>query len=136
MLASGKICKHIHLPVQAGGDKRFDRLTELLHPELEARRPSGSVLGKKDYLAGTRRLAPILLRNDVRRVFVDGDEAVVCYDMVTDSPAGFVRTTEWLTFADGKVRSSVLLHDGQRWPEVLAELVRRAASASASSHDG
>lgn len=121
--------------VQASGEKRFDRLAELLHPELEARRPSGNMLGKEGYLDGTRRLALILLRNEIRRIFVNGDEAVVFYDMVTDSPAGAVLTSEWLTFADGRVRSSVLLLDGQHWPEALAELERRVASVAASSDD-
>jgi hypothetical protein len=115
--------------VRAIGDKRFDRLAELLHHDFEARRPSGSVIGKDGYLGGSRRLALILLRTEIRRVFVEGDEAVVVYDMVTDTSAGTVLTTEWLTVADGLVRSSVLLlHDVLRWPQAMAEMERRSAA--------
>ena len=117
--------------VSAIGERRHDRLAELLHPGLAARRPSGRVLAKPEYLAGTRRLALIVLGTEVRRVFVDGAEAVVIYDLVTDTPAGSVLTTEWLTIEDGLIRSTVLLQDGRRWPEALEEMERRGAGAPA-----
>lgn len=69
----------------------------------------------------------ILSRTDIKRVFAAGDEAVVIYDMVTDTSAGTVLTTEWLTIGEGLVRSStILLHDVLRWPEAMAEMERRS----------
>jgi hypothetical protein len=115
--------------VRAIGEKRLDLLAGLLHPDFEGRRPSGSVIDKDGYLDGSRRLALILLRTEIRRVFVEGDEVVVIYDMVTDTPAETVLTSEWLTVADGLVRSSALmLQDVLRWPEAMAEMGRRSAT--------
>jgi hypothetical protein len=66
------------------------------------------------------------------KIFVDGNEALVIYDLVTDSPAGAVQTHEWLTFEDGLIRSSNLVFDDRRWPEAMEELARRGAATSAT----
>lgn len=47
------------------------------------------------------------------------------YDFVTDSPAEAVLTGELLRILDGRIRSSTLIFDWRRWPEVLAELQAR-----------
>ncbi len=116
--------------VQAIGEKRFDRLAELVRPDAIVDGMVGRTLqGKEEFVGGPRRLAPILLRTAIRRIFVDGDEALVIYDLVTDSPAGAILSTEWLTFEDELIRSSVLIYDGRRWPEAMRELERRAPTA-------
>jgi hypothetical protein len=58
-------------------------------------------------------------------VFVDGDDAIVFYDFVTDTPVGAVTSVELLRFEDGKVREIDLVFERDRWPEVLEELGRR-----------
>src|SRR5262245_16878219 len=112
--------------VSAVGDKRLDRLEELVHPDATM---DGTVKvevkGREAFVQGFRNLAPIIVRNEIRDVIVDGDRAFVLYDFVTDSPAGAVLTGELLTIEDDRIRSSTLIFDWRRWPEVLGELQAR-----------
>ena len=74
---------------------------------------------------GYRRLGPIVLRNDIKELVVDGDRAAVLYDFVTDTEAKAVLIAEFLTIEDGSIRSITLLFDWRAWPTVLEELQRR-----------
>ena len=112
--------------VTAVGEKQFDRLAAMLSPDVEFTTPGRpAIRGAQDYVAALRRLTPILARNDIKRVFVDGNEVCVVYDFVTDTSVGPVPSVEWLTFEDGRIRSSRLIFHTQPWPEVLKELIRR-----------
>lgn len=119
--------------IQAIGG-RYDRLPGLLHPDVIF---TGAVkAGSHDrdsYVDGFRRLGPILVRIDVRQILAEGDHAAVLYDFVTDTPAGTVLTSEWLTFDHGLIRTSVLLYDMRQWPVVLEELARRSTPPAAAS---
>ena len=115
--------------VLAAGDRRFDRFEELLHPDVEFGGTTVVELrGASAVAEGYRRLGPIILRNDVKQMVVDGDKAFVLYDFVTDTAVGPVLTGELLTVDEGRIRSIVLLFDWRRWPEVLGELERRSAA--------
>jgi hypothetical protein len=112
--------------VLAVGDRRFDRFEELLHPDVEFGGTTVVELrGAPAVAEGYRRLGPIILRNDIKQVVVDGDRAFVLYDFVTDTAVGPVLTGELLTVDEGRIRSIVLLFDWRRWPEVLQELEQR-----------
>ena len=117
--------------VEAAGDKRFDRLAELVHPEATF---DGTVKvrtkGAEAFVQGFRNLGPIILRNQVREVIVEGDRAFVLYDFVTDTPVGPVLCGELLTVEGGLIRSSTLIFDWRRWPEVLHELQERLGAAA------
>jgi hypothetical protein len=87
------------------------------------------VLGKDEYATALRRLTLIMRRNDVRRVFAEGNEACVVYDFVTDTPVGPVASVELLGLEDGLIRTGLLVFEREHWPEVMAELERRAGAA-------
>jgi hypothetical protein len=70
------------------------------------------------------------VRNDVKRVFVDGDEVCVIYDFVTDT-VGVVPTIEWLGFEGDRIRSVKLYYDQVPWQTLRQELATRAARATA-----
>ncbi|HEX6421343.1 MAG TPA: hypothetical protein VFZ77_22770 [Acidimicrobiales bacterium] len=57
----------------------------------------------------------------------EDDRAAVMYDLVTDTSVGSVLCSEFLTIDDGRVRSSTLVFDWRRWPEVVDERGRRTA---------
>ena len=114
--------------VQAVGDKRFDLLPDMLHPEADFGGPGlKGAHGAAAYIAGFESLAPILLRNDIKHILVQGDEACVIYDFVTDTPVGPVPSVEWLKLENGRIRQAELIFDRGRWPEVLQVLQARAA---------
>jgi ketosteroid isomerase-like protein len=116
--------------IEAVGEGRLDDVRELLNPDVTFEGPGLNRLDGADaYLAALRRLSPIIARNEIRRVFVDGEETCVVYDFVTDTPVGPVRSVEWLTFEDGRIATVRLLFDKARWPEVLEHLARVGAAA-------
>jgi hypothetical protein len=115
--------------IQAVGDKRFDRLPAMLQPEADFGGPGLTPAhGAAAYIAGLERLGPILLRNEIKHIVVQGDEACVVYDFITDTPAGAVACVEWLKFEQGRIRAAELTFDRGRWPEVMQVLQARLAA--------
>ena len=66
-------------------------------------------------------------RNDIRHLFVDGDEACVVYDFVTSTPVGPVLSVEHLRLRNGRIASSTLVFERLHWPEVMTVLKDREA---------
>jgi hypothetical protein len=126
---SGNVRELVTEYVQAAGDKRFDRLQELVHPDATMDGTvKTEVRGAEAFVQGFRNLGPIVARNEIRQLIVDGDRAFVLYDFVTDTPVGAVLTGELLTIEDDRIRSSTLIFDWRRWPEVMTELQSRVAA--------
>ena len=116
--------------LEACGRKDFERVAELLRPDVRFDMPGLTLHGVQDYVAALRRLAPIILRYDVRETIVDGNDVCAVYDFVTDTAVGAVPSAEWLTVEAGRIGSVRLIFDKSRWPEVLEELRRRASRAA------
>ena len=108
--------------LEAVGRKDFETFERLLAPEVTFHGPTGDVVGAREVSAAYRRLAPIIVRNDLKRSFVDGSEVCVIYDFVTNTAGGAVPTVEWLKIEDGRVQSIWLLTDHLRWPKAVEEL--------------
>jgi ketosteroid isomerase-like protein len=113
--------------LDAVGRKELGRLDAVLAPDLEFRGPSMTRRTARDFVAALERLGAIHVRNDVRRVFVDGDDVCVIYDFVTDTPAGALPTIEWLHFRDGRIGAIDLYYDRVPWKTVMDEIAARAA---------
>ena len=62
---------------------------------------------------------------------MEGTNAAVLYDFVTDTDVGPVLTAEFLRVEEGKIRSITPLFDWRRWPEVMLELGRRTTQTEA-----
>jgi hypothetical protein len=114
--------------IDAVGQGRLDDLRPMLDPNAEFTFGDTTLRGAEAFIGGFRRLVPIIKRNEIRKIFVDGDEACVIYDFVTDTPAGAVLSIEYLKFKDGRITSSLLVFEKLHWPEVMAELVKREAN--------
>ena len=106
--------------------KDFDAFRDLLAPDVVFTGPATTLEGAPAVAAAYRRLSAMLVRNEPRKIFAEGDEACVIYDFVTDTAVGAVPTVEWLELENGKVRSIFLLTDHVRWPAALQELTRRS----------
>src|SRR5690348_8564591 len=119
--------------IEAVGGKDFDRVAELLHPEVEFVTSGPRIQGIPAYVGALRRLAPIIVRNDVHSTVVDGNDVAIVYDFVTDTAAGSVPTVEWLTTEAGRIRTSRLIFHKEHWPAAVAELARRASAAAQTS---
>jgi hypothetical protein len=110
--------------IEAVGQKKLDEAASFLHPRLEFDGNFSPVplRGPEGWIAALRRLSPVLERNEVRKVLVEGNEACILYDFVTS--VCHVPSAEWLVVDGDKIRSIYLLFDRSRWPEVLQALPR------------
>ena len=115
--------------LSAVGNKDLAKVEELLTPDITFAGPVMKFAGVRDVLAGFRRIGAIHVRNEIQRVFVDGDEACVIYDFVTDT-IGSVPTIEWLRFEGSRIRDVKLYYDQVPWQKLREELARRGAQAS------
>ena len=116
--------------IKAVGEHRLDDLRPMLEPDATFTLGDATFRGVDAFIGAFVRLMPILERNDIRKVFVDGNEACVIYDFVTSTPAGPVLSVEYLTFQGDRIKSSLLVFERQHWPEVMAVLIEREAAAT------
>jgi hypothetical protein len=115
--------------LDAVGRKDHERCSALLAPDVRFVGPAVTITGVPDLMAAFRRISAIHVRNDVKRVFSDGNEVCVIYDFVTDT-AGALPTVEWLRIEDGRIRSVNLYYDQVPWLALREELSRRTARAA------
>jgi hypothetical protein len=101
--------------VEAVGHKELGKLEALLAPDVEFTGPAMRLSSAAEVLTALRRIGAILVRNEIRRVFADGNEACVIYDFVTDTAIGTVPTVEWLRIEGGRIRSMKLYYDRAPW---------------------
>jgi len=120
--------------IQAVGERRLDALPAMLEPDAEFTVGDTTLRGVEAFVGGFARLVPIIVRNDIRKVFVDGDEACVVYDFVTDSSAGAVVSVEYIKVRGARIASSLLVFERLHWPEVQAALAELAASPAAPAN--
>jgi hypothetical protein len=117
--------------ITAVGENRLEALPAMLDPDAVFVVGDTTLRGADAFIGGFRRLTPIILRNEIRKLFVDGDEACVIYDFVTDTPAGPVKSIEYLKVKSGRILSSLLVFERLHWPEVQAVIKERAESRAA-----
>ena len=113
--------------LNAVGNHQCEKAEALMAPDLQFRGPARTLTSAAEYVAALKRLGAVHVRNDVKRVFVDGDEVCVIYDFVTDTPAGAVPTIEWLRFDGDRIRSIDLYYDRLPWQTVMAVIAERAS---------
>ena len=118
--------------IRAVGERRLEALPPLLDSDAEFTLGDNTVRGRDAFVGAFRRLLPIIDHNEIRHLFVDGDEACVVYDFVTNTPVGPVLSVEYIHLRNGLIASSTLVFERLHWPEVLSVLKEReAAQASA-----
>jgi hypothetical protein len=117
--------------LRAVGSRDYARLEELFAPDLRFRGPANRRSSAADFIGALKRLGAIHVRNDVTRVFVDGDEVCVIYDFVTDTSAGALSTIEWLHFEGSRIRSIDLYYDQLPWQAALKTMAERTAQPAA-----
>jgi len=115
--------------IETVGSRELAPLDALLHADLVAK-VGDDTFDKAGWLQGLRRLLPALVRNEIRHLSSDGEQAVVVYDFVTDTSAGSVPCVELVTVRDGAITQIELIFERLHWPQVLAALQQRAAAVS------
>ena len=81
----------------------FAAARKLLHDDLVFQGPIDTFNKADDYIATSKKLANIIQRIDVKKVFADGNDVCVLYDMVTNTPAGTAFIVEWYQIRGDKI---------------------------------
>jgi hypothetical protein len=102
-------------------------LDELFADDLAAT-TNGATVDKTEWIAALRRFLLVVVRNDIREVFTNGDKAAIVYDFVTDTDAGAVPCVEWVTVREGQIATVELIFEKANWSHVVTALQERAAA--------
>ena len=88
---------------EALGKGDFATARSLMQDNMTFEGPIDTFSKADDYLESNKKLASIIQRIDLKKVFVDGDDVCVLYDMVTNTPAGTAFIAEWYQVKGGKI---------------------------------
>jgi hypothetical protein len=98
--------------------KDFQRARGLLHDEVSFEGPIDSFGDAETYLASLRQLSGIVTGAEKRKVFVDGDDVCIIYDLKT-APVPSSRTCEWYQVRDGKIASVWVVFDARPFAQLF-----------------
>jgi ketosteroid isomerase-like protein len=98
----------------------FDRARELLHDDLSFEGPIDRFSDADSYLRAVQGLSQIITGIDTRKVFVDGDDVCVIYDMHT-GPVPDARIAEWYTVRGGRIAAISAVFDARPFAPLFAE---------------
>jgi len=91
----------------------FAAARKLMRDDMTFRGPLDTFNTADEYLASLKQLAAIVQRIDLKKVFVDGDDVCVLYDMVTNTPAGTAFIAEWYQVAGGQITALQVVFDAR-----------------------
>ena len=97
----------------ASGDTSAAR--ELCHQGLRFVGPIQEWHTADEHITSLKDVSEVLKRVDVHRTIVDGDDVVVIYDLVTDTPVGTARIAEWNVIRGGKIAEIRAYFDSHPW---------------------
>jgi ketosteroid isomerase-like protein len=97
----------------------FDTARMLLHDDLRFVGPLEQFDNADAYLAALRNLSQIVKAAEQEKVFVDGDDVCVLYNLVTNTPAGTAPTAEWYHLRDGRIASVRVYFDARPFAAML-----------------
>jgi len=106
--------------VQAWSEGDFAAARLRLHEDVAFQGPFDDFDSAEPYLAALQRLHGVVERAEIRRLFVDGDEACLLYDLVTRSPAGTALICEWMQVRSGRIASIRAVFDARPFAAMFA----------------
>ena len=92
--------------------KDFERAGSLLHDDVSFEGPIDSFSDAESYLASLQQLSGIVTGAEKHKVFVDGDDVCVIYDLKT-APVPSSRTCEWYRVREDKIASVSVVFDAR-----------------------
>jgi hypothetical protein len=72
------------------------------------------------YLESLKKLHPIIERVEMKKMFVDGDDVCLLYDMVTKTPAGTAFIAEWHHITGDKIAAIRVVFDARPFAAMFA----------------
>jgi len=93
--------------IEALDHQRYEEALKLLHDNVRIRGPGGETFGKPlDFIEMLRKYQG---KYDVKKMFVDGDDVCIFYDLKTTRPTVFM--SSWYHVHEGKIVSIQTIFD-------------------------
>lgn len=98
---------------QALGKGDFAAARRYLHDNLSFHGPIDTFDKPEPLLASLKKLHAMVQRIDMKKVFVDGNDICMLYDLVTNTPAGTSCVAEWYHVKGDKIASIRAVFDAR-----------------------
>jgi hypothetical protein len=96
-----------------GGDGDFATARKYLHDNLSFRGPIDAFDRPEPYLQALEKLHKVVERVDMKKMFVDGNDVCLLYDLVTNTPAGTSFVCEWMQVKGEKIAAIRVVFDAR-----------------------
>jgi hypothetical protein len=103
------------------GQGDFAAARKLLADDLSFQGPFDCFRKPEPYLEALKKLHPIIKGVKVHKLFLDGDDACLLYDMETNTPAGTAFISEWFHVRDGKIASIRAVFDARPFAPMFSK---------------
>jgi ketosteroid isomerase-like protein len=91
----------------------FDTARSLVHHDVSFAGPIDRFDNADAYIGSLRGLAQIVKAAEEQKVFSDGNDVCIIYDLVTNTPAGSAPVAEWYHVRDGKISAVRVFFDAK-----------------------
>ena len=105
----------------AMGKGDFVTARKYLDTHLSLQGPIETFHQAEPYLESLRKLHPIIDRVEVKKMFVDGDDVCLLYDLVTKTPAGTAFVAEWHHVAGDRISAIRVVFDARPFAAMFAK---------------
>lgn len=99
----------------------FATARRLLRDDLEFQGPIDTFHRADDYSAAIQGLSGIIKSIELRKLFVDGQDVCVIYDLVTNTPAGTAPIAEWYHVDGDKISAIRAFFDARPFAPTAAQ---------------
>jgi hypothetical protein len=110
MANAGQIVQGFMGAMSAGD---FVAARKCLHDNLSFRGPIDAFDKPEPYLQALEKLHAMVQRVDMKKMFVDGNDVCLLYDLVTNTPAGTAFVCEWMQVKGEKIASIRVVFDAR-----------------------
>jgi limonene-1,2-epoxide hydrolase len=108
----------VHRFHAAIGAKDFAAARRLLLDDLSFEGPLDTFHNADDYIAAIKKLSRIVKRIEIKKLFVDGNDVCVLYDMNTNTPAGTSFISEWFRIKGNKISEVRVVFDARSFAAI------------------
>ena len=98
---------------QALGKGDVAAARKLMRDDMTFRGPIDAFDKPEPYLEALNKLHHIVERIEVKKLFVDGNDVCMLYDMVTKTPAGTAFIAEWIVVQGDKIAAIRTVFDAR-----------------------
>jgi hypothetical protein len=105
----------------AMGKGDFVAARKYLDTNLSFQGPIDTFHQAEPYLESLKKLRHIIERVEVKKMFVDGDDVCLLYDMVTTTPAGTAFIAEWHHVTGDRITAIRVVFDARPFAAMFAK---------------